>query len=100
VLDGTCAHYGFQSVLVQIKSFVSESSSYSQSLPCIGLEHDLCQVMKFVCMKTSCCVAVLNKGLKLELHLLKQVVFILLKNYLYVLNVGSKHLSLQEKKFV
>jgi len=47
-------------------------------------------VMKFVYMRSTCCVAVLNKGIKLELHLLKQKVFILLTCILYVLNMGSK----------
>jgi len=86
--------------MIQIKCFVSECSSYNQSLPCIGLDHDLCQVMKFVYMRSTCCVPHLNKGLKLELHLLKQLLFILLTYILYVLNMGSKHLSLQVMKFV
>ena len=46
------------------------------------LDHDLGQVMKFVYMRTSCSVSILNKGLKLELNLLKQQVFILLSLYL------------------
>ena len=35
-------------------------------------------VMKFVYMRTTCSVSILNKRLKLELNLLKQQVFILL----------------------
>ena len=46
------------------------------------LDHDSCQVMKFVYMRTTCSVAIQNKGLKLELDLLKQLVFILLCLYL------------------
>ena len=42
------------------------------------LNNDLCQVMKFVYMRTTCSVAIQNMGLKLELKLLKQLVFILL----------------------
>ena len=42
------------------------------------LDHDSCQVMKFVYMRTTCSVAIQNMGLKLELKLLKQLVFILL----------------------
>ena len=41
-------------------------------------------------MRSTCCVTVLNKGLKLEQHLLKQLVFILLTYILYVLNMGPK----------
>jgi len=37
---------------------------------------------------------VLNKGLKVELHLLKQLESILLSYTLYVLNMDSNHLSL------
>jgi len=39
------------------------------------LDHDSSQVMKFVYMRTK---HILNMGLKLELNLLKQLVFILL----------------------
>jgi hypothetical protein len=46
--------------------------------------------MKLLYMRSKCCVAVLNKELKLELQLLKQLVFILLTYILYVLNMGSK----------
>ena len=38
--------------------------------------------MKFVYMRTTCSVSILNKGLKLELNLPKQQVFILLSLYL------------------
>jgi len=40
------------------------------------LDHDSGQVMKFVYMLTTCSVSILNMGLKLELNLLKQLVFI------------------------
>ena len=43
------------------------------------LDHDSGQVMKFVYMRTE---HILNMGLKLELNLLKQLVFILLCLYL------------------
>jgi len=46
------------------------------------LDHDSCQVMKFVSMRTTCSAAIQNKGLKLELNLMKQLVFILLCLYL------------------
>jgi len=42
------------------------------------LDHDSGQVMKFVYMRTICSVSILNMGQKLELNLLKLVVFILL----------------------
>ena len=41
------------------------------------LDHDSCQVMKFVYMRTTRSVAIQNMGLKLELNLMKQLVFIL-----------------------
>ena len=46
------------------------------------LDLDSFQVMKFVYMRTTCSVALQNMGLKLELNLLKQLVFILLCLYL------------------
>jgi len=46
--------------------------------------------MKFIYMRSTCCVAVLNKGLKVELHLLKQLVFNLLTYIFYVINTGFK----------
>ena len=46
------------------------------------LDHDSCQVMKFVYMRTTCSVAIQIMGLKLELNLLKQLVFILWCLYL------------------
>jgi len=61
---------------------VSECSTYSLSLLYLRLDHDLGQVMKFAYMRTTCRVSILNKGLKLELNLLKQQVFILLSLYL------------------
>jgi len=45
------------------------------------LDHDSCQVMKFAYMRTTCSVAIQNMGLKLELNLMKQLVFILLCLY-------------------
>jgi len=54
------------------------------------LDHDSCQVFKFVYMRLTCRVAVLNTGLKLEFHLLKQQVFILLNYIIYVVNMRSK----------
>jgi len=38
--------------------------------------------MKFVYMRTTCSVAIQNVGLKLELNLMKQMIFILLCLYL------------------
>jgi len=55
--------------------------------------------MNFVYMRSICSIAVLNKALELQLHRLKQFVFILLTYILYVLNMGSKHLALQVMKF-
>jgi len=62
--------------------FVSECSTYRLSVPCVRLDDDSCQAMKFVYMQTICSVAIQNLGLKLELNLLKQLVFILLCLYL------------------
>jgi len=64
------------------------------------LDHDSCQVMKFVYMRRTCSVAIQNKGLKLELNLMKQLVFILLCLYLICANMSSKHLALQVVKYV
>ena len=60
---------------------MSECSIYNLFLPYMRLDHDSGQVMKFVYMRTTCSVSILNKGLKLELILLKQQVFILLPLY-------------------
>ena len=46
------------------------------------LDHDSCQVMKFVYLRTTCSVAIQNMGLNLELNIMKQLVFILLCIYL------------------
>jgi len=46
------------------------------------LDHDLSKVMKFVYMRTTCSVTLLNMRLKLELNLLKQQVFLVLSLYL------------------
>jgi len=51
-------------------------------MPCMRLDHELCQGMKFVYMRTTCSVALRNMGLKQELNLLKQMVFIILFLYL------------------
>jgi len=64
-------------VLFRNKYFVSVCSTKRLSLPCMRLDHDSCQVMKFVYMRTTCSLAIQNMGLKLELNLLKQLVFIL-----------------------
>jgi len=69
-------------VLVRTKYFVCVCSTYRLSLPCMRLDHDSCQVMKFVYMRTTCSVAIQNMGLNLELNLMKQMVFILLCLYL------------------
>jgi len=45
------------------------------------LDHDSCQVMKFVYMRTTCSVGIQNMGLNLEMNLMKQLVFILLCLY-------------------
>ena len=47
------------------------------------LDHESCQVMKFVYIRTTCSVAIQNMGLKLILNVMKQLVFILL--YLYLI---------------
>ena len=69
-------------VLVRTKCLVSVCSTYRLSLPCMRLDHDSCQVMKFVYMRPTCSVGIQNMRLKLELNLLKQLVFILLCLYL------------------
>jgi len=61
---------------------VSECSTYGLYLPCMRLDHDSGQVMKFVYMRTTCSVSILNMRLKLELSLLKQQVFSILSLYL------------------
>jgi len=69
-------------VFFRTKYFVPVCSTYRLSLPCMRLDHDSCQVIKFVYMRTTCRVAIQNMGLKLELNLLKQLLFILLCLYL------------------
>jgi len=69
-------------VLVRTKYFVSVCSTYRLSLPCMRFDHDSYQVMKFICMRTTCSLALQNMGKKLELNLLKHLVFILLCLYL------------------
>ena len=71
-----------ETVLVRTKFFVSVCSTYRLSLPCMLLDHDSCQVMKFVYMRTTCSIAIQNMGLNLEFNLTKQLVFILLCLYL------------------
>jgi len=61
---------------ISINCFVSESSTYSLSLTSMGLDHDSCHVMEFVYVTKTCSAATLNMGLKLELRLLKQMVYI------------------------
>jgi hypothetical protein len=60
-------------VLVQITFFVSECSNYNLSLTSMSLDHDPNQVMKFVYMWSHRSLVLLNKGIKLELHLMKQL---------------------------
>jgi len=62
--------------------FVSVCSTYRLSLRCIRLDHDSCKVMKFVYMRKTCSVAMQNMWLKLELNLVKQLVFIIFSLYL------------------
>jgi len=52
--------------------FVSECSIYSLSLPCMRLDHDSCQVIKFVNMRTTCSVVIQNMGLIGDNHDLLQ----------------------------
>jgi len=59
--------------------------TYSLSLPCMCLNHDSGEVIKFVSMRTIFSVSKLNKGTKLDLKLLEQHVFILL--WLYLIGV-------------
>jgi len=72
---------------------VSECLSYSQSLPRIVFDHDLCLVMKFVYVRQTCCVAELNKSLKLELHVLKQLVCIFLWPTHYMCRIWARNIS-------
>ena len=76
-------------VFVLITFFVSECSTYSLSLPSMSMDHESNQVMKFLHMRSDWRVFVLNKGLKLELHLLRQICVYVLNCILYVLNNGS-----------
>jgi len=76
-------------VFVLITFFVSECSTYSLSLPSMSMDHDSNQVMKFLFMRSDWSVSVLNKGLKLELHLLRLICVYVLICILYVLNIGS-----------
>jgi len=71
-------HYGFwfwisKHVFVPITFFVSDCSTYNLSLPSMSMDHDSNQVMKFLYMLSDWSVSVLNKGLKLELHLLRLI---------------------------
>ena len=43
---------------------MSECSTYVLSVPCMRLDHDSGQVMKFVYMRTTCSVTILNMRLK------------------------------------
>ena len=52
-------------VLFRTKYLVSVCSTYRLSLPCMRLDHNSCQVMKFVYMQTTCSVAIQSMGLKL-----------------------------------
>jgi len=79
----------FQTCLCFITFFVSECSTYSLSLPSMSKDHDSNQVMKFLYMRSDWSLSVLNKGLKLELHLLRQICVYVLNSILYVLNNGS-----------
>jgi len=80
--------------------FLSECSTYSLSLPCMRLDHDSGQVMKFVYMRITCSVTLLNMRLKLELNQLKQQVLFFCLYILYLLNMSSKHLTLPVMKYV
>ena len=73
-----------------IKCFVSVCQSYRLSLPFIRFDRDSCRVMKFISLRTTCSVAIQNKGLKLEFNLLKQLLFILLCLYLICAEYISK----------
>jgi len=57
-------------------------STYVLSLLYMRLDHDTCQVIKFVYMRPTCSVAIQNMELKIELNIRKQLVFILLCLYL------------------
>jgi hypothetical protein len=55
--------------------------------------------MKFVYMTSHFSVAVVNKILKIVIHLLKPMLFIVFTYILHVLNMRSKHLASQVTKF-
>jgi len=82
-------------VFVPITCFVSDCSTYSLSLPSMSMDHDSNQVMKFLYMRSDWSVSVLNKGLKLELHLMRLICVYVLNCTLYVLNIGSVKWALQ-----
>jgi len=69
-------------LLVRNIYFVSVCSTYRLPLPFIRLDHDSWKEIKFVYMQKTCSVAMQNMGLKLELNLLKELVFILQCLYL------------------
>ena len=64
------------------------------------LDHDSGQVMKFVYMQTTCSVCILNMRLKLELNLLKQLLFILLCLYLICAEYLLETLGATSEKYV
>ena len=49
-------------VLVRTKYFVSVCSTYWLSMPCMRVDHDSFQVMKFIHMRTTCSLALHNMG--------------------------------------
>jgi hypothetical protein len=67
-----------QTYLVRNLGFRVRVLDLSLYLPSMGLDHNSRQVMNFVYTPSHCRVALLNKTLKLEMQLLKQLVFIIL----------------------
>ena len=76
--------------------FVSECSTYCLSHTGMSMDHDSNQVKKFLHMRSDWSVSVLNKGLKLELHLLRLICVYVFNCILYVLNIGSVKWSLRQ----
>jgi len=88
---------GLETIFGTYQVFVFECSCLSRLNK--GYDHNSGHVMKFIYMRSTCSLAVLNKGLNLDEHQLKQFVYTFTYN-LSVLNMRSKRFVLQVMKFV
>ena len=87
-------------LLVRTKYFVFVCSTNRLSLPCMRLDHDSCQVMKFFYMRTTCSVTIQNMGRNWNWTYWTNWYLCFCFYILYVLNMSSKHLALQVIKYV